>query len=320
MLELFQNNAENQKNSDKQTAFEIAQSNEDLEAVCLMYDFLLERRNKKILKNIEKAKVVLSQNPNFYMEMKWEVTVPLFSYFCPSDICKIWKYDQNVRMNYSFIEFKNLSSIRCPSSWFFVGGFNTANQPKDFENKNYDNNLIKNFTPPVEENKNANIYRANLKINNYFNPFEVFDESEKQLIIKDIMNSHRIHGEFKLKNCVITESLSSWTKKPIFEKINGWNCKKYEVSITAFINLHNKEKFYYENLNKENYFDEEKPLHKKILYCENKEDTKKNIANGLKVKNDKMRNALMKMSDNKDKKLKAYVWIAENFPIKSSVQ
>ena len=33
-----------------------------------------------------------------------------------------------------------------------------------------------------------------------------------------------------------------------------------------------------------------------------------------------MRNALMKMSDNKDKKLKAYVWIAENFPIKSSVQ
>jgi hypothetical protein len=114
--------------------------------------------------------------------------------------------------------------------------------------------------------------------------------------------------------------LGGWGKKPVFEKINGWNAKKYEVSLTAFVNLHNKEKFFYKDFNKEDYFDAQKPLHKEIVFVENKEDTKKNIADGFKVKNDKMRSALIKMSDNKDKKLKAHVWIAENFPIKASVR
>lgn len=346
MIELLSNYAENSRNSDKQSVFEIAQSNEDLEAVCLMYDFILERRNKKITRNKERAKNFLAKTPNFYLEMKWEVNVkvPLVSYFCPNDVCKIWKFDQNVRMDYSFVEFKNLSSVRCPSSWYFLGGFgkkeNTikkANESQSIQklplkglystNDNLlgyekSNNFNKHNSLKNEDdqsNQDSNIFQANLKTNTYFNPFEEFEESEKQLIIKDIMNSHRIHGEFKLKDCVITESLGGWGKKPVYEKINGWNAKKYEVSLTAFVNLHNKEKFFYEDLNKDDYFDINKPLHKKIVFVENKEDTKKNIADGFKVKNDKMRSALIKMSDNKDKKLKAQVWIAENFPIKSSV-
>jgi hypothetical protein len=349
MIELLSNYAENSRNSDKQSVFEIAQSNEDLEVVCLMYDFILERRNKKIARNKERAKNFLSKTPNFYLEMKWEVNikVPLVSYFCPNDICKIWKFDQNVRMDYSFVEFKNLSSVRCPSSWYFLGGFGKiANTPKNnqsfnkalakgiystndkligFERNNNDitndnkiYNLFKNEDETLKQE--AKIFQANWKTNKYFNPFEEFEESEKQLIIKDIMNSHRIHGEFKLKDCVISESLGGWNKKPLYEKINGWNAKKYEVSLTAFVNLHNKEKFFYEEFNKDDYFDAEKPLHKKIVYVQNKEDTKKNIADGFKVKNDKMRSALIKMGDNKDKKLKAQVWIAENFPIKSSVK
>ena len=72
--------------------------------------------------------------------------------------------------------------------------------------------------------------------------------------------------------------------------------------------MHNKEKFYYEDFTKEEYFDENKPLNKKIIYSEDK------------VENDEMRNALLKMSDKKEKKMKAYVWIADNFPIKSSVR
>jgi GPCR-chaperone len=341
MIELFNNFAENSRNSDQQSAFEVAQSNEDLEAVCLMYDYLLEKRAKKIAKNKERAKNFLSKQPNFYLEMKWEVNVkvPLVSYFCPNDICKIWKYDQNVRMDYSFVEFKNLSSVRCPSSWYFLGGFKkstdqsnfireltTSNQQitNELKTNNLQSNEKKNFEilPNnifLNENEQSVIFQANWKKNTYFNPFEEFDESEKELIIKDIMNSHRIHGEFKLKNCIINESVGGWSKKPIIEKINGWNAKKYEVSLTAFVNLHNKEKFFYEDFIKEDYFDSEKPLHKKIIYVEDKESTKKNIADGFKVKNDKMRNALMKISDNKDKKLKAYVWIVDNFPIKSSV-
>jgi hypothetical protein len=179
---------------------------------------------------------------------------------------------------------------------------------------------LNNEAEDLLNSQESNIFQANWKANTFFNPYEEFEESEKQLIIKDIMNSHRIHGEFKLKDCVITESLGGWGKKPVYEKINGWNAKKYEVSLTAFVNLHNKEKFFYEEFCKEDYFDAAKPLHKKIVFSENKEDTKKTIADGFKVKNDKMRSALIKMSDNKDKKLKAHVWIAENFPIKSSVR
>lgn len=351
MIELLSNYAENSRNSDKQSVFEIAQSNEDLEAVCLMYDFILDRRNKKIERNKQRAGNFLAKTPNFYLEMKWEVNikVPLVSYFCPNDVCKIWKYDQNVRMDYSFVEFKNLSSVRCPSSWYFLGGFGkiAASTPKNANQSNnklppkgifktdkdkllgYEksniNNIINNnnlFNNEAQDlnSQESNIFQANWKANTFFNPFEQFEESEKQLIIKDIMNSHRIHGEFKLKDCVINETLGGWGKKPVYEKINGWNAKKYEVSLTAFVNLHNKEKFFYEEFCKEDYFDEAKPLHKKIVFSENKEDTKKIIADGFKVKNDKMRTALIKMSDNKDKKMKAHVWIAENFPIKSSVR
>ena len=68
--------------------------------------------------------------------------------------------------------------------------------------------------------------------------------------------------------------------------------------------MHNKEKFYYEDFTNENYFNENKPLNKKIIYSEDKENTKKNIADGFKVKNDKMRNTFLKMSDKKEKKLK----------------
>jgi hypothetical protein len=229
MIELLSNYAENSRNSDKQSVFEIAQSNEDLEAVCLMYDFILERRSKKIMRNKERAKNFLAKTPNFYLEMKWEVNVkvPLVSYFCPNDVCKIWKFDQNVRMDYSFVEFKNLSSVRCPSSWYFLGGFgkNANSKAAKAESQNVaksslkqlystndkllgyekNNNLINanskssniiNTFKNEEDlgNEESNIFQANLKANTYFNPFEEFEESEKQLIIKDIMNSHRIHG------------------------------------------------------------------------------------------------------------------------------
>jgi len=351
MIELLSNFAENSRNSDKQSVMEIAQSNEDLEAVCLLYDYILKRRNNKIIRNKDRAKNFLAKTPNFYMEMKWEVNVkvPLVSYFCPNDVFKIWKFDQNVRMDYTFVEFKNLSSVRCPSSWYFLGGFGKISNTQNKENFNLirDNSInskeninkkkdqsikesngkinLKNmlsFSTKDQQNskkEESQIFQFNWKTNTYFNPFEEFEEGEKKLIIKDIMNSHRIHGEFKLKDCAITESVSSWSKKPVYEKINGWNAKKYEVSLTAFVNLHNKEKFFYQDFNKEDYFDIDKPLLKKIVYAEDKENTKKNIADGFKVKNDKMRDALIKISDNKDKKLKAYVWIAENFPIKSSV-
>ena len=318
---------------------------------------------------MQRARNFLKTQPNFFLEMKWDVNikVPLVSYFSPNDVCNIWKFGENVRMNYSFAEFKNLRCVRIPSSWYFIGGFSLEKEnfisEKDFKNsedkgsrnknkenkekillgsinKNNKNNTKKNQKGQKEANKKNNniletnennkifkissaeesrIIQANWEKNIFFNPHEDFEEEEKNLILKDIMANRRIHGEFKLKKCEISESLGGWYKKPVVEKINGWNAKKYEVSITAFFNLHNKEKFYYEDFVKEEYFDEKKALKKVVVYSEDGENTKKNLADGFKVKNDKMRNALMKMGNKKEKKLKAYVWIADNFPIKSSV-
>jgi hypothetical protein len=271
---------------------EVATSNEDTEVVCLLYDFLLNRRKNKIIKNKKRAGKFLSTMPDFYLEMNWDVHIPVLAFLCPKDTCKIYKINQNVRMDYTFVQFKSLKSVRSPSSYFFK------------ENPNSDENDVLMF---------------NWKKLQYFNPFEELDHEEKKLIIQDIMNSHRINGEFKLKGCVINESKSYWGSKPIYENVDGWNAQKYEVNITANINLHKKEKLEYKNLKKEIYFDPKKKIEKEITIVMNEKEVTTQIADNLKVKNDAFRNQLMKIDNTKDKKLKAYVWIAENFPIKSSV-
>lgn len=247
----------------------------------------------KIERNEIKAGNFLAQIPDIYLEMTWEVNIPLLKFICPNDTCKLWKIGKNIRMDYSFQQFKNLSSIRCPSSYIFR-------------------------TNDGEGGNNHNVYQINHKNHTYFNPFEPFDEEEKELIVKDILNCHRIDGEFKLKKCSVNESKSYFGKKPVYDKINKIDAQKYEVNISASVNLKNKEKFEYENLNKENYFDNGVDLRHKTHLLMDKNKLKNHIANGLKVKNDKLRNQLMKL-DNKEKSLKAYVWIAENFPIRSSV-
>jgi hypothetical protein len=194
-------------------------------------------------------------------------------------------------MDYSFVEFKKISSVKSPCSWFFLGS-----------------------------SPGSDVVQADWEKKNFFNPFEDFEEDEKKLVLAEILNHNRINGEFKIKNCQIAESLSSWKKKPVYEKVSGWNAKKYEVNITAFVNLHSKEKIIYENLTFDNYFDDEQDLGMKLLFQENKEDVKKNIVDNMKVSDEKVRKALMKIEEKGDKKLKAYVWVAENFPIKSSVR
>jgi hypothetical protein len=278
------------RNANKCTPLEVATSIEDNELVTLIFEFLLKRREKKIERNKRRIQKVMSLIPDFYLEMFWEVNIPLVKYFCPNDTCKIWKYQQNVRMDYSFLHFKNLSTVRCPSTHLFI-----------------ENNNVRNF------------YQLNHKTHTYFNPFDSFDEEEKSLIIQDILNSRRIDGEFKLKKCSVSESKSYWYKKPIIEKVNGFTAQKYEINVCAMVNIHNKEKVIYQNLNKENYFNQNIELEQKTLVIMDKDKFKNHLANGLKVKNDALRGELMKIDQNKEKSLKAYVWIAENFPIKSSV-
>lgn len=285
---LLTNFPEYKHNSNRLTPFELAQTHEDHEVVYILYTNYLENRSKKTEIQKKSAKEFLENSQNFSLEMKWEVNVPLLSYFCPNDTCLLTKYKENVRMDYSFIEFKKISAIRSPTSWLFLG-------------------------------KNLNVHLTEWEKKTFFNPFENFEEDEKKLILAEMLNSNRVNADFKLKNCEIKESKSTFTKKPVFEKINGYNAKKYEVNITTFVNLHNKEKFMFEKFTYENYFDEIADLGLKIVYKEDNKEIKKNMVNNLKVDSSKMKKELMKIQEKGDKKLKAYIWVVEDYPIKSSV-
>lgn len=282
------------RNNRKSTALEIATSFEDEQAIMLIFEFLVRRRQKKIERNEIKAGNFLSKIPDIYLEMTWEVNVPLLKFLCPHDTCKLWKIGKNIRLDYSFQQFKNLSSVRRPSSYIF----NAENS---------------------QDNKPPSVFQINHKDQTYFNPFEPFDEEEKKIIVKDILNCNRIDGEFKLKNCSVSESQTYFSKKPVIEKINKIVAQKYEVNIAASVSLNNKEKFQYETIEKGAYFDRNSEIRHKTHLIMDKNKLKDHLAKGYKVKNDRFRDSLMKL-DNKDKILKAYVWVAENFPVKSSVK
>jgi hypothetical protein len=231
--------------------------------------------------NKKRGHSFLSQINDFYLEMKWEVHIPLLSMFCPHDTCKIWKVGSNVRFDFTFLQFKNLSSIRAPSSFIF---------------------------------SEEGVYHINHKTGHYYSPNEDIEEDEKALIVDDIMNCNRLDGDFKLKKCEIAESKSSWSGKPIEEKINGWKAQKYEVNVTAFVNLHNKEKFEYTNIDE--YFNEKVEMEKNIVVILDENQMKQKLASNLKAK-DSFKEQILKMGNNKDKKLKAFLWVANDFPISS---
>jgi hypothetical protein len=242
---------------------------------------------------MQKASLFLSRIPNFYLEMNWEVHVPLLSFLCPNDSCKIWKSNSKVIMDYTFAQYKNLKSQRKPSSFLFKGG-------------SLDQEI-------------SQIFKIDHQSKTYFNPFEPLEEDEKNLIVRDIMNAHRINGEFKLKKCQVVESKTYWSGKPVYEIIDGMKTRKYEVNMEAYVNLHHHEKSEYENLNLDDYFNPDISIVRKTTMIMDNNIQKTRIADKLKVKNERLRNEIIKFGNKKDKKLKAFVWIADNYHIKSSV-
>jgi hypothetical protein len=271
------------KNFDNWSAIEIATSHNDVDYVRILYNYMLLKRKVKMSHNKKRGHSFLSQINDFYLEMKWEVHIPLLSMFCPHDTCKIWKVGPNVRFDFTFLQFKNLSSIRAPSSFIFT------------------------------EN---GVYHINHKTGVYYSPNEEIEDEEKALIVDDIMNCNRLDGDFKLKRCEITESKSSWNAKHIEEKVNSWKSLKYEINVTAFVNLHNKEKFEYINI--KDYWNGDIELQKNIEVILDEKQMKQKLAKNLKMKDGAFKDQLLKMGNNKDKKLKAYMWIANDFPISST--
>lgn len=224
----------------------------------------------------------LRETPDFYVEMFWEVNVPLFSFLCPNDTCKIWKQGDNIRMDYTFIQMKNLSCIRSPTSFIYIG-------------------------------KTGKTFLVKWETKKWFDQFESLDNDEKQIIIDDLMEGTRLNSEIKLKNCYFTPSLN-WRGKLVYEKVNKWLSKKYDVKVIAYFDLHHHMKIEYDNFDKENYFDLKKLIPKRIIMINSNDVAKTKITKNLNINNEMVKKQIENFGKQKDKKLSASVWVAEKYP------
>ena len=176
ILKLLLENGANYKLKDKNqwTPLSIAISYSDRDMVETLYRFYLIRREEKMR---SKSLIVANYFKNmkdFYVELKWKVKIPLLSFLCPNDIFKITKFGPNTRADYTFVDYKRLSVIRKPLSFYLK--FN-------------------------EDTKALDVLRVDREKKEYYDPFENLDEEEIQLVLKDLMNKQRMNGSFKILEC-----------------------------------------------------------------------------------------------------------------------
>ena len=276
------------KNKNQWTPLSIAISYGDKEMVEILYRFYLIRREEKL-----RAKSLLVANyfkgmKDFYVELKWKVKIPLLSFLCPNDTFKITKYGASTRADFTFVDYKRLSVVRKQLSYFLKFNDNT---------------------------KALDVLRVDREKKEYYDPFENLDEEEIQLVLKDLMNKNRMNGSFKILECKLEESNSFFDKnKKIFEEIHGFKAQQYTLNLNVRLDQNPTEIIEYIDLNEDNYFDENKDIIKNVKSFGDK-DLHKGLQDGLHIKNDTVIKGIKELE--KEKKMKATVWVVHNSPINS---
>eukprot|EP00916_Digyalum_oweni_P009719 GHVL01016389.1.p1 GENE.GHVL01016389.1~~GHVL01016389.1.p1 ORF type:complete len:206 (+),score=82.67 GHVL01016389.1:267-884(+) len=97
------------------TAIDEAISYKNKNIIKIIFIYLQNNFKKKIIKQIPRINDALNILPDFYMEIKWEFEssiLPIISNFAPSDILKLWKYKNNLRLDTTLVNWKNFKSKR----------------------------------------------------------------------------------------------------------------------------------------------------------------------------------------------------------------
>ena len=267
------------------TAMSIAVSYNDEEIVRLLYNFYLRSREKKVENNNNNVAHYLGQMKDLYIELKWKIHIPLLSFLLPNDLIKIWKRGNEVRADFTFHDFKNLHCIRKPSS------------------------LLLKYN---ERTKHHEILKANHEKKEYYNYMEPLEQDEIDLVIKEIMTKKRMNGSFKLLECNLVESEDGG--KQIIEEVNGFQAKKYFLNLKVKIERKPNEVIEYFDLNENNYLNKDVNIIKNRLAFGDK-DLRANIEDGYHIKNKYVASGISELE--KEKEMKAYVWVIENSPINS---
>ena len=263
----------------------IAVSYDDEEIIRMMYDFYLKSRIERVKNNNTKLANYLITMKDIYIELKWKVSIPLFSFLCPNDVIQIWKRKDEMRADFTFVDFKSLRVIRNPTSL-----------------------LLKKS----KLNNQYQLLKANHKKKEYYDYMEPLEQDEIELVLNEVKKKKSMNGSFKLIECHLVETEENGKK--VFEEVNGWRAQKYQLNLKVKLDRNPTEVVEYYDLNEENYLNKDTNIIKnRIAFGEN--DLKGNLEDGLHIKNTLVTKSMNELE--KEKTLKAYVWVIVNSPINS---
>ena len=293
MLKILLESGANYKDRDKNqwTPLSIAVSYGNKEVVRLLYKFYLKRNQEKFNNRAVTVSNYFKKMPDFHMEIKWKVSIPLFSFLCPHDVLKIWKKGIELRSDFTFVDYKKLSVIRNPNSLY------------------------------LKHNKTTNkmeFFKVDREKKNLYNLFEPLDEDEIELILDDLMTKKRMNGSFKMMECKLEETKEFFdSTKNIIEEVNGFQAQKFNLNLKVILENNPTQIIEYNDLTENNYLNQNIKDEDLINYIkqEDAKELKDNLEEGLHIKNKAITSSLNELQ--KEKTLKAYVWVIENNPLNS---
>ncbi|XP_048804937.1 ankyrin repeat domain-containing protein 13D isoform X2 [Lagopus muta] len=105
------------------TVLQEAVSTGDPEIVQLVLQYRDYQRATRRLAGIPELLSKLRRASDFYVEMKWEFTswVPLVSKVCPSDVYRVWKRGESLRVDTTLLGFEHMTWQRGRRSYIFKG-------------------------------------------------------------------------------------------------------------------------------------------------------------------------------------------------------